>query len=141
MYVTSMEQLTRKIKEYHGLTTHHIISEINKKFPNGNTYMRDLKEASIHSFNMGKGFRPAFLFLFNELFSEITDKTVSLAAAIETLHNSSLIHDDWMDKDEMRRGVITVWKKFLGELHILWWIRLITQLVSQQHILKIRIML
>lgn len=103
--------------------------------------MRDLKEASIHSFNMGKGFRPAFLFLFNELFSEITDKTVSLAAAIETLHNSSLIHDDWMDKDEMRRGVITVWKKFLGELHILWWIRLITQLVSQQHILKIRIML
>lgn len=36
------------------------------------------------------------------------------AAAIELLHNYTLIHDDIpsMDNDEMRRGKPTVWKKF-----------------------------
>lgn len=40
------------------------------------------------------------------------------AAAIELLHNYTLIHDDLpsMDNDEMRRGNPTVWKKF-GEVN------------------------
>jgi geranylgeranyl diphosphate synthase type II len=35
-----------------------------------------------------------------------------LSAVSELLHNASLIHDDIQDKDETRRGVETVWKKF-----------------------------
>jgi len=40
------------------------------------------------------------------------------AAAIELLHNYTLVHDDLpsMDNDEMRRGNPTVWKKF-GEVN------------------------
>jgi geranylgeranyl pyrophosphate synthase len=37
---------------------------------------------------------------------------VSLAAAAELLHNASLIHDDLQDRDQIRRGVPTVWAKF-----------------------------
>ena len=46
------------------------------------------------------------------VFSEIKDQTVDLAAAIEVLHPSSLVHVDWMDQDEERRGVPAVWKEF-----------------------------
>ena len=35
------------------------------------------------------------------------------AVAIELLHNATLIHDDIMDEDELRRGKPTVWKLLL----------------------------
>lgn len=46
------------------------------------------------------------------------DDAVYPAAAIELLHNYTLIHDDLpsMDNDAMRRGKPTVWKKF-GEVN------------------------
>lgn len=34
------------------------------------------------------------------------------AAACEFIHNASLVHDDLLDKDEERRALPTVWKKF-----------------------------
>ena len=37
---------------------------------------------------------------------------VALAAAAELLHNASLIHDDLQDRDQLRRGILTVWAKF-----------------------------
>lgn len=37
---------------------------------------------------------------------------ISLAAAAELLHNASLIHDDLQDRDQIRRGVPTVWAKY-----------------------------
>lgn len=40
------------------------------------------------------------------------------AAAIETLHKSTLIHDDMVDEDEMRRGVQTFHVKYGRELGI-----------------------
>jgi geranylgeranyl pyrophosphate synthase len=38
--------------------------------------------------------------------------TISWAAAIEVLHNASLIHDDISDGDQLRRNRPTVWFKF-----------------------------
>ncbi|MGL6259864.1 polyprenyl synthetase family protein [Vibrio sp. WXL210] len=38
--------------------------------------------------------------------------SVILAAAIELLHNASLIHDDIQDGDRLRRGSPTVWAKY-----------------------------
>lgn len=35
-----------------------------------------------------------------------------IAAAVELLHNASLIHDDLQDQDELRRGEPTVWVKY-----------------------------
>lgn len=38
------------------------------------------------------------------------------ALGFELLHNSTLIHDDIMDQDELRRGAPTVWKMFANDL-------------------------
>jgi len=40
------------------------------------------------------------------------EATIGLAAAVETLHNASLIQDDLQDNDATRRGRAAVWKKF-----------------------------
>jgi geranylgeranyl diphosphate synthase type II len=40
------------------------------------------------------------------------DDMLIISAVSELLHNASLIHDDIQDKDEVRRGQITVWKKY-----------------------------
>ncbi|EKX60668.1 polyprenyl synthetase family protein [Streptomyces ipomoeae] len=41
------------------------------------------------------------------------------AAALELLHNSTLIHDDIIDADELRRGRPAAWKVFGASLAIL----------------------
>lgn len=42
------------------------------------------------------------------------DSALAMAAAVEMLHNASLIHDDLQDGDSCRRGKPTVWK-FYGK--------------------------
>ncbi len=37
---------------------------------------------------------------------------VPFGAAVEMIHNATLVHDDLQDGDEMRRGHPTVWKKY-----------------------------
>ena len=58
----------------------------------------------------GKRFRPAMCLLTCEALGGSRDTALPAAAAIELVHNFSLIHDDIEDKDEVRRGVPTVWK-------------------------------
>ncbi|MBO0430284.1 polyprenyl synthetase family protein [Vagococcus fluvialis] len=61
----------------------------------------------------GKLLRPAYLLLFAEL-GKKTDKkkSIALAAAMETLHTATLIHDDIVDEADVRRGVSTLQTKF-----------------------------
>jgi geranylgeranyl pyrophosphate synthase len=40
------------------------------------------------------------------------EDTLCIAAAVELLHNASLIHDDLQDRDTLRHGMPTVWVKF-----------------------------
>jgi len=70
-------------------------------------YENDLKEPSpgIH----GKRIRSSLLLLVNDMFGG-AESALDLAAAIELFHNFTLIHDDIVDNDEMRRGQQTVWK-------------------------------
>lgn len=42
----------------------------------------------------------------------IPEKAIKLAAAIEVLHLATLVHDDVMDNADLRRGQITLQKKF-----------------------------
>lgn len=37
---------------------------------------------------------------------------IAAGAACELIHNASLVHDDLLDRDETRRGSVTVWKRF-----------------------------
>ncbi len=51
----------------------------------------------------GKLIRPILVILSAKLFGEVTPDVISAAAAVEMLHNASLIHDDVVDESKMRR--------------------------------------
>lgn len=56
----------------------------------------------------GKQIRPIIVFLSAEMLGEINHDVVQAAAALEMLHNASLIHDDVVDETKMRRNRPTV---------------------------------
>lgn len=57
----------------------------------------------------GKQIRPILVLLSARLFSaEATSRVIDAAAAVEMLHNASLIHDDVVDDSKLRRGNPTV---------------------------------
>ena len=56
----------------------------------------------------GKQIRPMLVLLSARLFGEIKTVTIDTAAAIELLHNASLIHDDVVDESKQRRGKPTI---------------------------------
>jgi len=58
----------------------------------------------------GKRFRPILSLLAAEAVGGEWNQVLPLAAAIELLHNFSLIHDDIEDQDPSRRHRPTVWK-------------------------------
>ncbi len=61
----------------------------------------------------GKRIRPALLILSakavsEDLAGEFDDKLIKLSTALELIHNASLIHDDIIDEDMLRRGQKTL---------------------------------
>jgi geranylgeranyl diphosphate synthase, type I len=60
----------------------------------------------------GKQIRPAICLLCTEAAGGRPDVAVPVAAAIELLHNFTLIHDDVQDRSEYRRGRRTVWRNW-----------------------------
>lgn len=56
----------------------------------------------------GKQIRPIMVMLSAKMFGEVTDKVLYAAAALEMLHNASLIHDDVVDETSLRRGAPTI---------------------------------
>ena len=61
----------------------------------------------------GKLLRPAYQLLFFQFGpNQDQQKAASLAAAIEMLHTATLIHDDVVDKAELRRNLPTINAKF-----------------------------
>lgn len=60
----------------------------------------------------GKRIRPSFVLMAYNLFHDDVDRILPMATALETYHNYTLLHDDLMDKADMRRGRPTVHKKW-----------------------------
>jgi len=52
----------------------------------------------------GKRLRPALVLLSSKFYPADAEKVTSLAAAVETLHTATLIHDDLLDNAFLRRG-------------------------------------
>ena len=52
----------------------------------------------------GKRIRPVLMLMGYQLFKDDVDKIIPQAIALETYHNFTLLHDDVMDRAEMRRG-------------------------------------
>lgn len=60
----------------------------------------------------GKRIRPSFVLMAYNLFHDDVNRILPVATALETYHNYTLLHDDLMDKADMRRGRPTVHKKW-----------------------------
>ena len=69
-----------------------------------------LMQQIVHNFlaSKGKQLRPVLVILSGRLFGGATDKVIYAGAAIELLHNASLIHDDVIDESKERRGRPTI---------------------------------
>ena len=67
----------------------------------------------------GKRIRPILLLISYQLFNDNIERAFSPAKAIELFHNFTLLHDDIMDKAPLRRGKITVHKKWNNNIAIL----------------------
>ena len=60
----------------------------------------------------GKRIRPTFLIMAYNMFADDIESVYNVAAGMEIFHNFTLLHDDLMDKADMRRGNATVHKKW-----------------------------
>jgi geranylgeranyl diphosphate synthase type II len=67
----------------------------------------------------GKRIRPVLLLMAYNLYKEDVAKIYGVAFAIEMYHNCTLLHDDLMDKADMRRGRKTVHKVWTDNTAIL----------------------
>ena len=67
----------------------------------------------------GKRFRPVLLIMSCEAAGGDLADAYNAAIAIEILHNFTLVHDDIMDNDMLRRGKETVHKKWNSNIAIL----------------------
>jgi geranylgeranyl diphosphate synthase type II len=67
----------------------------------------------------GKRLRPALMLHATSLFAYPTMDHLPAAMAIEIFHNFTLLHDDIMDKADVRRGLPTVHKKYSENAAIL----------------------
>lgn len=63
------------------------------------------KDINNFVFSKSKRIRPALIFFVaNAMNYKISDKILNLSAAVELIHNATLIHDDIIDNADVRRG-------------------------------------
>ncbi len=60
----------------------------------------------------GKRLRALIPPLIFEAYGKNPLKAIPMGAALEIIHNATLVHDDLQDGDVLRRGLPTLWKKF-----------------------------
>lgn len=67
----------------------------------------------------GKRIRPVLMLLAYNMWRDDIDSIMNQAIGLETYHNFTLLHDDLMDKSDLRRGNPTVHKKWNDNTAIL----------------------
>jgi geranylgeranyl diphosphate synthase type II len=67
----------------------------------------------------GKRLRPVLMLMAYNMYKEDVERILMPAVAIETYHNFTLLHDDLMDRAEVRRGKPCVHKKWNDNAAIL----------------------
>lgn len=67
----------------------------------------------------GKQIRPVMVLLSASMFGKINADVLSAGAALEMLHNATLIHDDVVDETELRRGRMTVNREWGNQIAVL----------------------
>lgn len=109
----------------------------NKKMPNFNNLLKDSRDLAqstlLEELSPTSKLRQVIEYHYSASGSEVRGSlcisaslalglnfkvAINLSAAVETLHNASLIQDDLQDLDEFRRGQLSVWKKFGSDIAI-----------------------
>ncbi|MBN2280584.1 MAG: polyprenyl synthetase family protein [Candidatus Marinimicrobia bacterium] len=100
-------QITLLIKKYQDIINRGLEEIPIPGFPNS------LYEPLVYSLHtQGKRIRPILTLMVGEGFGVPIEKLLPAALALETLHTYTLVHDDIMDNDDLRRGRPTVHKKW-----------------------------
>lgn len=88
----------------------------SKDFP---AYLPKLNRLYDDLFTGGKGFRAKLIRMIAEDLSLEAKTEHLLAQTIEFVHNSSLLHDDLIDRSHLRRGKTAAWLKYTPEYAVL----------------------
>ena len=94
-------------KEYLKKTSAELDGPIKSYLPDEEP-MRLIEASRQYPYAGGKRMRPAMVLAAAGAVGGDRKKAMPLAVAIEYLHNFTLIHDDYMDGDERRRGMVTI---------------------------------
>lgn len=86
------------------------LTDLNKIIVKSLTTSSPLMEevVKIYLETKGKQIRPILVILSAKMLGSVTPDVLNAAAAIEMLHNASLIHDDVVDDSTKRRGLPTI---------------------------------
>jgi geranylgeranyl pyrophosphate synthase len=109
-----------KFEEYYERVKPEIDSRLSEIFS-----LEDevLKKILSHSVRGGKRFRPVLVVLSCDALKGDHKAAVDHAVVVELLHTASLVHDDIIDGDEIRRKMPTLWRhifKLAGISNRLW---------------------
>lgn len=107
----------QSIQSAHSAELCRLNEHISRQLASTNALMRDVVEQQLRT--KGKQIRPLLVMLCAEFSGQINEKTISAAAAVELIHNASLIHDDVVDNSPTRRGrptVNAVWDNHIAVL-------------------------
>ena len=112
------------------LQKHQLDNDIEQLLERAHSLMRDtcvksldrdsvLRHAIDHHFTASGSRSRARLTISSALSLDLKPSTaLRLAAAVECLHNASLVQDDLQDGDGLRRGQTAVWKKYGTDMAI-----------------------
>lgn len=90
----------------------HLVNEFIAHIPNERS-PKSLYEPIEYVLSAGgKRIRPVLLLMSYNLYKDDIEAAMWTASGLETYHNYTLLHDDLMDKADMRRGRLTVHNKW-----------------------------
>ena len=100
--MTTLENITRT----HRPDLDRLNERIHNQLHTSNSMMSRIVLSLLRT--KGKQLRPLLLIMCAKMFGPVDEKVMASAAAVELLHNASLIHDDVVDNSMTRRGLPTV---------------------------------
>lgn len=92
-------------------------NRISETLASSNVLMNEIVENYLKT--KGKQIRPIMVLLSAKLFGGINPNAISAAAAVELLHNASLIHDDVVDETRLRRNEPTINSRWDNHIAVL----------------------
>lgn len=108
-----VSSIKNELESYASTVNEFILNSIDGK-------PKELYQASSHLIRTGgKRLRPFMVIKSCEMLGGTVKRALPSAAAVELVHNFTLVHDDIMDNDEMRHGAATVHRYYGMPLAIL----------------------